>query len=130
MRMAWGVVLLMACGEEPAPTCPSLPVDCSPQYTPDFDAVFSNTLATSCGVGGNSCHAGPTPQAGLGLEDSASAYQGLLDGGLVVPGDPACSPLVQRLRHEDPGFLMPPGMRLSDGEICAVRRWIEAGAKP
>ena len=130
MRGLFAVVFLIACGADagPEPLCPPLPETCSPQYPATFDSVFINTLKTSCGVGGNSCHAGPTPQAGLGLDDADRAYFGLLEGELVVPNDPACSPLIQRLNHDNPNLLMPPGMALPPSEICAIRQWIEAGA--
>ena len=52
----------------------------------------------------------------------------LLENERVVPGDPACSQVIQRMHHEDPALIMPPGPGLSDAEICAVQKWIEQGA--
>ena len=129
MRILSLALLLAACGGEPeTPNCPSLPADCTPQYEPTFDAVFSNTLARSCGVGAGSCHAAEGAQGGLVLDDANTAHEHLLSQGRVVPGDAACSVLIQRLDHADPARIMPPGTKLSAHEICAVRQWIEAGA--
>ncbi len=129
MRTLFCVLLAAGCGTQPAPSCPPLPADCTPQYTPDFESVFTNTLQRSCGVGGNSCHAtGPSPAGGLVLDNIDTAHDELVLTDRVQPGDAACSTLIQRLNGSS-GSLMPPGAKLSDAEICAVRQWIEAGAQ-
>jgi hypothetical protein len=112
-----------------------LPLDCAPTYPPTFDAFYDNRIARTCGAAGTgtSCHGPEGEQGGLVLSGADPAYEHLLgqiDGRpRVVPGDPECSPLVQRLESEDPDFVMPVGGRLSDGERCAVRQWIAAGAE-
>ena len=53
-------------------------------------------------------------------------------GAFVVPGDSASSILFQRLIAEDDVPRMPPaasGLFLTQGQIDAVRRWIDAGAE-
>jgi hypothetical protein len=129
MRFACCLLLLVACGEEPGPSCPPLAAQCSTQYEPVFEQVYSNTLARSCGVGGSSCHAAAGAQGDLVLDDIDSAHAQLLLNERVLPGDAACSMLIQRLDHADPARVMPPGAKLSASEICSVRRWIEAGAQ-
>jgi hypothetical protein len=72
-------------------------------------------------------------QAGLVLLGRDEAYDHLLgetdSRARVVPGDPECSLLVQRLESTDPQFVMPVGMRLPEGQRCAVRQWVAAGAE-
>jgi hypothetical protein len=129
MRSVAFALFLAACGSEPsAPVCPTLPAECTPQYEPNFDEVFSNTLQRSCGVGGGSCHAAAGAKGGLALDDADTAHAQLLSNARVIPGDASCSTLIQRMDHAEPARVMPPGAKLSANEICAVRRWIEAGA--
>jgi hypothetical protein len=105
--------------------CLDLPAECEPQYSPTFDAVYENTLSTSCSL--SSCHAGSSGQGGLSMGSTAEeAYEALQ--GYVVPGDPACSVLVQHLEPEGLGD-MPPGQVLAEEERCAIRQWIEQGAQ-
>ena len=80
------------------------------------------------------CH-GPDEaqrQAGLRL-DRASGILAKSKGGTpnVVPGDPASSELIRRIRHHDRTERMPPAKerrQLSSAEIETLVRWIEEGA--
>ena len=47
----------------------------------------------------------------------------------VIPGDPSCSLVVERMVSEDPKQLMPPGSMLSEAERCVIVQWIQDGAK-
>jgi len=130
MRAMGVLVLVCACGEDPAaPACPPVASECTPQYEPVFDQVYTNTIRRSCSVGGNSCHGGAAGAGGLDLSLADIAYEQLLERQRVVPNDPSCSTIIQRMHHEDPAKLMPPGARLSAEEICSVQKWIEAGAE-
>jgi hypothetical protein len=116
-----------------ASECLELDDACAPLYEPEFDQVFTQTLSSSCGVGGGSCHGSEGGQAGLFFAEPDEAW-GLLtedsgDGPLVVPGEAGCSPLIQVLRSEDDEAVMPPGDPLSEAEICAIEQWIDAGAE-
>jgi hypothetical protein len=116
------------------PACvTTLPADCAPLYEPTFDNVYSRTIAPSCAVSGASCHAAEGRQGGLAFPDADAAYAALLgqDGGeaRVIPGDAACSEIVERLYATDPDVVMPRGAPLADPERCAVVKWIAAGAK-
>jgi hypothetical protein len=116
-----GFALLGACDGD----CLELSAECTPQYEPTFDAVYANTLATSCSL--SSCHAGSEGQGDLAMGSTAEeAYQALQ--GYVVPGDPSCSELMHHLEPEGLGD-MPPGQVLAEEERCAIRQWIEQGAQ-
>jgi hypothetical protein len=116
---------------------PALSLDCEPTYPPTFEAFYEHRIAGTCGAAstGASCH-GPdgAENTGLLLSGAQASYEALLGGDdgkpRVIPGDPECSILMQRLESEDAEFVMPVGMRLSEGERCAVRQWIAAGAEP
>jgi len=75
------------------------------------------------------CH-GPRKQKGdLRFDDRAIA---LGEPGIIVPGDPGASRLVEvlRLPAEDDERMPPPkeGPPLPEGSIAAIERWIAAGA--
>jgi hypothetical protein len=83
------------------------------------------------------CH-GPDSQkreAGLRLDDAASAYAKLKEGkGVgIFPGKPEQSEVYKRITSVDPSYQMPTpeshlGL-LNESEIGLVRKWIEQGAK-
>lgn len=122
------------CGE-PAPSaeCASgLDVaTCSPLYPPAFADVYDRTLAKTCALSGASCHAAEGQAGGLSFASADVAYDHLTRGEtpLVIAGDAACSPLVERIEATDDARVMPPGSPLSDAERCAIEQWIEDGAK-
>jgi hypothetical protein len=111
-----------------------LPLDCAPLYEPTFENVFVHTFS-GCSVGGSSCHSEQGAKAGLILSDKATAYSLLTAPSdtvpRVLPGDPECSLLIQRLEASDTAMLMPPGtIPLSEPERCAIAQWIRQGANP
>lgn len=74
-------------------------------------------LAVTCG----GCHAEQAPAlSDAPTERFDTAYEALFDGGYVVPGSAAESPLVQRLQDGHGG--------LTASEILTVIRWIDLGA--
>ncbi|MET0391101.1 MAG: PQQ-binding-like beta-propeller repeat protein [Polyangiales bacterium] len=111
-----------------------------------FTGVYENVFVASCAAGGL-CHGGEA--GGLPMTDRDSTYKALVgvkakgmntggdgdncvDSGLtrVVAGEPDESLLVQKMEGTHPcGLVMPPGGKLSDDEIGAVRSWVEKGAK-
>lgn len=122
-RAALAVAALCGCSPEPA--CVEIPAACAPQYEPTWDQVWTNTVSTSCALGG--CHGGGSASGGLAMGDDAdAAYQALQ--GYVIPGDPACSVLVAHLEPAGIGD-MPPGAPLTEEERCAVSTWIASGAE-
>lgn len=127
--------LVASCDETPPPPCvEGLALDCTPLYDPPiFQSVFERTLRPSCGTGTNTCHTALGAKGGLVFEEADAAYSLLLgqtDGRhRVLPGDPACSPVMIRLESASPTFRMPPGpTALPAGERCAIAKWIAAGA--
>ncbi len=106
---------------------------CTPLYPPTFDNIYMNTLQKTCAQNGTACHSPQGRMGGLYYSDPDTAYRllrGMVDGrARVLPGDPACSILVERI--EGPSSLgqqMPPGMPLPESERCAIEQWIWMGA--
>ncbi|MDF2693423.1 MAG: hypothetical protein K0S65_1806 [Labilithrix sp.] len=115
---------------DPAPVCIDAGVDesCTPAYEPTYDALYANTFQRSCAASGVSCHASTGKQGGVDFSDAEAAYASLTKSKLV-PGDPACSVLAQRIVSTNGQTRMPPGRSLSAGEQCAVLKWIKDGAR-
>lgn len=140
---AYGVLLaapmLVSCStpDEPAPglACvEGLTPECSPLYTPpDFTTLYTKILHPSCATGLGTCHTTAGSKAGLVFEDEDESY-GLLLGQIdgrkrVLPGDPGCSILMERLEVKNEDLRMPPGpLPLSEGERCDFVQWIVNGA--
>ena len=93
----------------------------------DFSRDVQPVLAERC----FSCHGPDTQEAGLRLDDPASATRELASGArAVVPGDETASALLERITSTDPDLQMPPeGSRLSATQVESLRRWIAAGAE-
>jgi hypothetical protein len=101
---------------------------CALLYPPSWDQVWDQTINTTCSGGGAACHSG---QFGVIFTDQTSAYTSLTTGehAQIIPGDPACSPLMHRLESDDPSFRMPPGnTALPAGARCSIATWIANGA--
>lgn len=135
MRFAWtlaATAVIIGCGGE-SDCVTDLPLDCAPLYEPTFDQIYARTLAPTCAASGASCHAPEGSQGGLSFGDADAAYAALLGKGggtaRVLPGDPACSVLIERLYTTDPSTVMPRGAPLSDAERCVFTQWIANGAK-
>jgi hypothetical protein len=96
----------------------------------DFSRDIRPILSRNCFA----CH-GPDEhdrQAGLRLDDRDAAVAEL-DSGLraILPGDPAASELIARIRENDPELLMPPPEShhiLSESDKQLLERWIADGA--
>ncbi len=97
--------------------------------TPDFNREIRPILSRNC----NACH-GPDEkkrQAGLRLDQRASAIA-VRDGSqAIVPGDAKKSELIRRVSSDDADERMPPpakGKQLTAAEIDLLSRWIREGA--
>ncbi|MFN0106502.1 MAG: PSD1 and planctomycete cytochrome C domain-containing protein [Bryobacteraceae bacterium] len=76
------------------------------------------------------CHGAAMQTNGFRVDDGAAVVQGGYSGAAVVPGKPAESKLITRLRSNEKETMMPPtGARLSADEIEVIAKWIESGAK-
>ena len=104
--------------------------DCTPLYEPTFDNLYTNTLHPTCALPGGSCHATEGHMGGLSFDDANTAYALLLGAaGGVMPGNAACSLVVERVLSTDPRRSMPPGKSLSVAEQCVFVRWAQQGAR-
>ena len=78
------------------------------------------------------CH-GPDELArtsGLRLDEYAGAVEDRAGKGAIVPGAPAASELIARIKTDDPARRMPlGGERLAEGQIKLLEEWIASGAK-
>jgi len=103
----------------------------APAATPDFQREVRPILAEHCFA----CH-GPDEgqrKAKLRLDTLAGATAAREDGAAIVPGKPAESALLSRVKSDDPDEFMPPPKsgkaRLTEDEQATLARWIAAGAR-
>src|SRR4051812_49944933 len=71
----------------------------------------------------SSCHGDQVQMGGLRLTSKDSVHA----SGVIVPGDPAASRLIQAVRQTGK-IKMPPNGKLEDRELEALERWVAAGA--
>jgi hypothetical protein len=114
------------------PECVEYELDgCMALYPATYDQVWTQTLS-SCGQEGSACHAQDGSGGalnGLVFVDAQASWDHLMAEGLLVPGNPLCSPLFVRLATDDPQIRMPPGSSgLSAGAVCSIGTWIADGA--
>src|SRR5207248_6554780 len=92
----------------------------------DFNRDVRPILADKCFA----CH-GPDAKhrkADLRLDVEKAARE----SGVIVPGKPAESTLVERITAADPAERMPPaksGKKLTAAEVDVLKRWVSEGAK-
>lgn len=78
------------------------------------------------------CHGALKQESGLRLDAAATIRTGGDSGPVIVAGDPAGSPLLQRVSATDLDMRMPPegeGEPLDAHQLAKVRAWIEQGAE-
>lgn len=74
------------------------------------------------------CHSGDGAPLGLQLDTLEHALTGSINGPVLLPGDPAGSELIRRLKGESqPRMPLTGPPFLDEGQIAMVERWIEAG---
>ena len=91
----------------------------TPAQADFFEAEIRPVLVNQCG----SCHGEKTQMAGIRLTDREALHR----SGVVAPGAPQASRLLQALRY-DGEIKMPPSGKLSEDEIESFARWIADGA--
>ena len=97
------------------------------QSQPVFAAIIAPMLANKCVA----CHGAEKSKGGLRLDSLAGLLAGSDDGAVLLPGDVAQSPLVQRLLlPADNDDRMPPAGKppLTAAEITVLKWWVAAGA--
>ncbi len=100
------------------------PAGPSPEQVEFFETEIRPLLSQQC----LQCH-GPaleTPFGGLRLDSRDGLLAGGDSGPAVVPGDPAASPLVQRVQGRP--VLMPPTGALDPAQVESLIAWVEMGA--
>ncbi|MBT5915345.1 MAG: hypothetical protein HOH60_03240 [Opitutae bacterium] len=107
---------------------------------PDEPVDFTNHVLPILGERCQSCHNAPYdkngrtihPKAGLRLDTYEWVMKGNLDDTVVEAGSLENSYLYEviTLDEEDDMFMPPKGGALTAGQIDAIKRWIEEGAKP
>ncbi len=108
-------------------TALGLPMAGPDKAPPSFDRDVLPVLSDFCFP----CH-GPdakSRKADLRLDTAADALRP--EAGAIVPGKPAESALIERMRHADPSKLMPPpkfAKRPTEAQIQTLEAWIQSGA--
>ncbi len=75
------------------------------------------------------CHGALKQQAGLRLDAASLIQKGGDSGPAIIAGQPAKSPIVERVSESDLSLRMPPeGKPLTAEQIALLSRWIEQGA--
>lgn len=98
--------------------------------TPDFGRDVLPILSSKCW----SCH-GPDPEgrhADLRLDDAREAVRPRDDGAAIVPGDPAASLVMARIKAVGASRMPPEDAgksALKPGEIAVLEAWIRGGAE-
>ncbi len=88
-----------------------------------FETEIRPLLETHC----LECHRGSDPKGGLTLEHR----DGWTDAGVILPGRPDASRIIEVIQSEDPDERMPPpesGPPLAPAQIRALQKWIAEGA--
>ena len=100
------------------------PAGPSPEQVEFFETEIRPLLAEQC----FQCHGAAleTPFGGLRLDSRDGLLSGGDSGPAVVPGDPAASPLVQRVQGRP--VLMPPTGALDPSAVESLIAWVEMGA--
>lgn len=89
-----------------------------------WDYVHASIVAPSCATA--TCHSDLSERAELSLQDPDQAYDALLDGRFVVPGDQTSALLY--LLDGDERVRMPPDAPLPEADVALIRTWIVEGA--
>lgn len=92
--------------------------------SPLFAQSVRPILAARC----YSCHGPDVQQNGLRLDSLAAVLKGSDDGPVVSPNDAENSRLVRRLTAQERPQMPYGGPTLSNDEIAAISKWINAGA--
>jgi uncharacterized membrane protein len=103
------------------------PVPAAAPEAPDYARAIAPIFAANCA----SCHGAAKHKGGLRLDSHAAILRGGDGGPVVVPGDPAASELVRRVRLPlaDEDHMPPEGKaQPAAAELALVEAWIRGGA--
>ncbi|MBX3413309.1 MAG: PSD1 domain-containing protein [Pirellulales bacterium] len=122
LAMFTGVSPRAAQAEEPA-AAPPAAAPTEAEQAEFFEAKVRPLLVERC----QECHGADTQEAGLRLDSRSAIMRGAESGAVVVPGDPAASPLVAAIDYRGE-IQMPPAAKLADAEIEILKTWVKLGA--
>ncbi len=107
-----------------------LPQGAHAEDTIDFATQVKPILETSCVRCHGPAHGASKPKGGLRLDNKADAFKGGTDGVVIVPGDPAKSPLYTAtvLPLNDDNKMPPQDETLTKAQTETLRLWIKQGA--
>ncbi len=90
-----------------------------------FEQKIRPVLVAEC----YECHGAQKQKGGLRLDSRLGWQKGGEAGSVIVPGDPAKSPLLAAIKHTDPDLKMPDkAPKLADAVVADFERWIAKGA--
>jgi hypothetical protein len=91
-----------------------------------FEKNVRPVLATRC----YGCHNGTAgvTRGGLALDTKDGLRAGGNHGPAIVPGQPDKSLLIKAIGYADTSLQMPPGGKLPDDQVAALRQWVQNGA--
>ena len=95
--------------------------------TADGSPLFRETVQPILRNRCLSCHNQKVRSSGLSLESRSEILTGGSRGPAVLPGDSEQSRLIKALAHSS-DLNMPPGGKLPEAEIQALRQWVALGA--
>jgi mono/diheme cytochrome c family protein len=112
-----------------APAFAAVTAEPTPEQTAFFESKIRPILADNC----YKCHSleNGKSKGGLTLDTRDGVLKGGEVGPVVVPGNPAASPLIKAVKYEDKDLQMPPskeGGKLKDEQIAALTEWVKMGA--
>ena len=127
-------LVLASCSDPPKNDlpCVTLNANCMPLFNPPtYGEIYTKVFQMTCATGMGTCHAADSRKGGLYFQDPTQAYALLMgsDGrARVLPNNPGCSILAERLFASDRAVRMPPGGGLDDATLCDFAKWLTAGA--
>ena len=95
--------------------------------TADGSLLFRETIQPILQNRCLACHNQKVRSSGLSLENRSEILTGGTRGPAILPGDSEQSRLIQALAHSS-DLNMPPGGKLPEAEIHALRQWVVLGA--
>ncbi len=95
--------------------------------TADGSLLFRETVQPILQNRCLACHNQKVRSSGLSLESRSEILTGGSRGPALLPGDSSQSRLIQALAHSS-DLNMPPGGKLPEAEIQALRQWVALGA--
>lgn len=113
------ILVVNGCSSKNPIPAPDVMVKAFPSFTQDIQPIFKEFCVQ--------CHGPQDARNGLRLDTYEGIMKGTQFGSIVVPGEPAMSPLLALIKHEsDPKIWMPfHKEQLSPNRIKNIENWIK-----